>query len=70
MRIENLDWKNGVIFVTESKTAGAYRLIPRSRRVFDVLRMRCAMRQQRWMFMASIRQPLSGPAQADTILLR
>src|SRR5437879_11931265 len=45
MRIENLDWENRVIFVPDSKTAEGRRLVPMSRRTFDLLRERCGTRQ-------------------------
>ena len=41
MRIENLDWQNLMIFVPDSKTAEGQRLVPMSRRVFEVLQNRC-----------------------------
>src|SRR5260370_12459695 len=50
MRIENLDWENRVIFVPDSKTQEGRRLVPMSRRVFDVLRARCDTRQEGWVF--------------------
>jgi len=36
MRMENLDWKNRVIFVPDSKTSEGRRLVPMSRRVFEI----------------------------------
>jgi integrase len=50
MRIENLDWQNRVIFVPDSKTAEGRRLVPMSRRVFEILRIRCDARQEGWVF--------------------
>ena len=50
MRIENLDWKNRVIFVPDSKTPEGRRLVPMSGRVFEILRDRCAARQEGWVF--------------------
>ena len=50
MRIENLDWENRVIFVPDSKTPEGRRLVPMSRRVFELLRERCGTRQQGWLF--------------------
>ena len=50
MRIENLDWQNRVIFVPDSKTPEGRRLIPMSGRVFEILRNRCAARQEGWVF--------------------
>jgi integrase len=50
MRIENLDWQNRVIFVPDSKTAEGRRLVPMSQRVFEILRNRCTLRQEGWVF--------------------
>ena len=50
MRIENLDWKNHVIFVPDSKTAEGRRLVPMSGRVFEILQNRCDARQEGWVF--------------------
>jgi len=50
MRIENLDWDNRVIFVPDSKTAEGRRLVPMSRRAFEILRERCGTTKQGWVF--------------------
>jgi integrase len=50
MRIENLDWENRVIFVPDSKTPEGRRLVPMSRRVFEILRVRCGTRMEGWVF--------------------
>ena len=50
MRVENLDWQDRVIFVPDSKTAEGRRLVPMSRRVFEILRTRCDSRQEGWVF--------------------
>lgn len=50
MRIENLDWQTRVIFVPDSKTAEGRRLVPMSRRVTDLLRARCGLRSEGWVF--------------------
>src|SRR5262249_16996802 len=50
MRIENLDWKNRVIFIPDSKTPEGRRLIPMSNRVFDLLQRRCAAKHEGWVF--------------------
>ncbi|HEY3616839.1 MAG TPA: site-specific integrase [Candidatus Sulfotelmatobacter sp.] len=50
MRIENLDWPNRVIFVPDSKTAEGRRLVPMSGRVFEILRNRCDIRLEGWVF--------------------
>jgi integrase len=38
MQIENLDWNNRTIFVPDSKTLEGRRLVPMSRRVFEILK--------------------------------
>jgi integrase len=50
VRIENLDWDNRVLFVPDSKTAEGRRLVPMSRRVFDLLRARCGASTEGWVF--------------------
>jgi integrase len=50
MRIENLDWERRVIFVPDSKTPEGRRLVPMSRRVFEILRERCRTRHEGWVF--------------------
>src|SRR5215831_3574972 len=50
MRIENLDRENRLIFVPDSKTAEGRRLVPMSRRVFEILSERCSIRQEGWVF--------------------
>jgi integrase len=50
MRIESLDWETRLIFVPDSKTAEGRRLVPMSKRVFDLLRERCGARQEGWVF--------------------
>ena len=50
MCIENLDWNNRTIFVPESKTPEGRRLVPMSRRVFDILKKRCGTRTEGWVF--------------------
>ena len=50
MRIENLDWENRLIFVPDSKTPEGRRLVPMSRRVFEILRDRCSIRHEGWVF--------------------
>jgi integrase len=48
MRIENLDWRDRVIFVPDSKTAEGRGLVPMSGRVSDLLRARCRTRTEGW----------------------
>jgi integrase len=50
MCIENLDWEHRVIFVPDSKTSEGRRLVPMSRRAFEILRERCGTRRQGWVF--------------------
>src|SRR5215831_18606045 len=50
MRIENLDRENRLIFVPDSKTPEGRRLVPMSRRVFEILRERCGTRSEGWVF--------------------
>jgi integrase len=50
MYIENVDWEHRVIFVPDSKTSEGRRLVPMSRRVFEILRDRCGTRRQGWVF--------------------
>jgi len=50
MRIENLDWNNRTIFVPDSKTPEGRRLVPLSRRVFEVLKRRIGTRTEGWVF--------------------
>jgi len=52
MRIENLDWKNQVIFVPDSKTPEGRRLVPMSRRAIELLRARCGTRTEACVFSA------------------
>jgi len=53
LRIENLDWNSRVIFVPDSKTPTGRRYIPMSNRVLDLLMVRCAGRQEGWVFPAA-----------------
>jgi integrase len=50
MRIENLDWANRIIFVPDSKTPEGRRLVPMSRRVFELLKARCGAMSEGWVF--------------------
>jgi len=52
MRIENLDWKNQTIFVPDSKTPEGRRLVPMSRRVFEILKKCCGTRTEGWVFLS------------------
>jgi integrase len=50
IRAENLDWSNRLIFVPDSKTPEGRRVIPMSDRVYALLRIRVAGREQGWLF--------------------
>lgn len=50
IRIENLDWRNRIIFVPDSKTPDGRRMIPMSDRVHDLLRARSGGKSQGWLF--------------------
>jgi len=50
IRIENLDWKNRIIFVPDSKTPDGRRMIPMSDRVSELLRARVDERREGWLF--------------------
>ena len=50
MRIEHLDWENRLIFIPDSKTPEGRRLVPMSRRTFEILRERCGVKQEGWVF--------------------
>jgi integrase len=49
-RIENIDWKDRVIFVPDSKTASGRRLVPMTDRVVHLLLVRCGVRREGWVF--------------------
>jgi integrase len=66
MRIENLDWEDRLIFVPDSKTAQGRRLVPMSQRVSDLLRERCGMRQEGWVFPS--RHSASGQVNRPLVL--
>ena len=50
IRIEDLDWKNRIIFVPDSKTADGRRMVPMSDRVYEVLRQRAGGGGKGWLF--------------------
>jgi integrase len=50
MRIENLDWEHRIIFVPDSKTPEGRRLVPMSRRAFELLQARCGTTAVGWVF--------------------
>jgi len=60
IRIEDLDWNNGIIFVPDSNTSEGRRLIPMSDRAYQVLRIRAGQRSNGWRF-PSNRSPIRSP---------
>lgn len=50
VRIENINWKEKIIFVPDSKTPDGRRLVPMSDRVISVLKARCGKRKEGWVF--------------------
>lgn len=50
VRIENIDWKEKVIFVPDSKTPDGRRMVPMSDRVIGIMRARCGKRKEGWVF--------------------
>jgi len=50
MRSENLDWEHRLIFVPDSKTPEGRRLVPMSRRVFEILRKQPETVHDGWVF--------------------
>ncbi len=49
-RIENINWKDRMIFVPDSKTPNGRRLVPMTDRVVDLLLVRCGARREGWVF--------------------
>jgi integrase len=68
MRVENLDRNNRTIFVPDSKTPEGRRLVPMSRRVFDILKKRCGTRMEGWVFPS--KRPASGHLRSICNLFR
>lgn len=50
IRIQNIDWARRVIFNPHGKTRASRRQVPISERMFDLLMVRCADRQEGWVF--------------------
>ena len=50
IRAEDLDWKNQIIFVPDSKTPDGRRMIPMSNRVCELLRKRAGGKREGWLF--------------------
>jgi site-specific recombinase XerD len=50
VRIENINWKDKIILVPDSKTPDGRRMVPMSDRVISLLRARCGARREGWVF--------------------
>jgi integrase len=50
VRIENINWKEKIIFVPDSKTPDGRRMVPLSDRVLRVLKARCGEQKEGWVF--------------------
>jgi len=50
IRIENIDWNRMVIFNPHGKTRASRRYVPISRRMLDLLALRCAGKKAGWLF--------------------
>jgi integrase len=50
VRIENIDWSRGLIFVPDSKTINGIREVPLSDRALNLLQTRCGSRLEGWVF--------------------
>jgi integrase len=50
VRIENINWKEKIIFVPDSKTPDGRRLVPMSDRVVRLLKARCGKQKEGWLF--------------------
>jgi len=50
VRIENIGWKEKIIFVPDSKTPDGRRMVPMSDRVISIMRSRCGKRRDGWVF--------------------
>jgi len=53
VRIEDLDFKNGMVFIPDSKTAAGRRYVPMTDRVWELLLARRGERKEGWLFEAS-----------------
>jgi integrase len=53
IRIENIDWVRRMVLNPNGKTSASRRRVPISERMFDLLMLRCADRQQGWLFPSS-----------------
>jgi len=50
IRIENIDWSRQVIFNPHGKTRASRRYVPISKRMFNILMVRCGERREGWLF--------------------
>jgi integrase len=53
IQIENIDWTRRVIFNPHGKTSASRRRVPISERMFNLLMLRCAGKQEGWLFPSS-----------------
>jgi len=53
IRVENIDWNRLVIFNPHGKTRASRRHVPISRRMFELLTIRCTGRKTGWLFHSS-----------------
>jgi integrase len=50
IRIENIDWNRRLIFNPHGRTRASRRHVPISRRMFELLIMRCGKKREGWLF--------------------
>lgn len=50
IRIENIDWMRQVIFNPRGKTRASRRSVPISKRMFNILMVRCGEKREGWLF--------------------
>lgn len=50
IRIENIDWIRQIIFNPKGKTRASRRYVPISKRMFDILMVRCGEKPEGWLF--------------------
>jgi integrase len=53
IQIENIDWTRRVIFNPHGETSASRRRVPISERMFNLLMLRCAGKQEGWLFPSS-----------------
>lgn len=65
MRVENLDFDAGLIFVPDSKTDDGRRFVAMSNRVREILTQRCAGRVEGWVFLSKKKGKHIGEAMVN-----